>query len=325
MVAEKTSLSTDLREREYTLDWLTALSPIFLIAFCYYRWQALGVVMMAVTGYLAAAVLLQWAGRMTCRIAPAAATGMLAAFCMPATAPLWAAALAGGIAAPLTALPTVLERYKRLRPVARPLLRPALVGFLLVRLAFASETTIYTVPLQWASLDSVSTATPLAALGEPLSVGDGTRLLLGLHAGSIGGGCIPVILLAGAYLLLRRRLRLIAPATMLATVALLSWLVWGTPVYGVLAGGTVLAAVLVADRKYAPAAYGEQAVAGVVAGGMTVLLRGVAGMDGAAAGVLLAGALTPVYGGFLRWSGIALREGWKYTRIAAAQAALAEK
>ena len=315
MVEEKTPVRIDLQEREYTLDWLTALSPILLIAVLYYRWAAVGVVLMATAGYLTAAVLLQWAGLLTCRIAPAVTAGMLVAFCLPATTPLWASALAGAIAAPLAALPGALARIKPTWPISRPLLCPALVGYLLVRLVFPAYTTGYTLPVQWAALDSVSSATPLTGLGEPLSAGDGVRLLLGVHAGSIGGGCVPVILLAGVYLLLRRRLRLIVPGVMLATVALLSWIVWGAPLYGLLAGGTVLAAVLVADRMYAPVSYGEQAVAGVVAGGATVLLRGIAGMDGAAVGVLLAGALAPVYGGFLRWSGIALRKGWHYTRI----------
>lgn len=315
MVEEKISVPVDLQEREYTLDWLTALSPILLIALCYYRWAAVGVVLMATAGYLTAAVLLQWAGVLACRTAPAVTAGMLAAFCLPATTPLWAAALAGAIAAPMAALPGLLARIKPGWPISRPLLYPALVGYLLVRLAFPAHTTTYTMPVQWAPLDSVSTATPLAGLGEPLAINDGVRLLLGVHAGSIGGGCVPVILLAGVYLLLRRRLRLIVPGVMLATVSLLSWMVWGAPLYGLLAGGTVLAALLVADRMVAPASYGAQAVAGVVAGGTTVLLRAAAGMDGAAVGVLLAGVLAPVYAPFLHWSGIALRKAWQYTCI----------
>lgn len=298
---------TDLHDRERALDWMTALSPVLLMALCYFRWQAAGLVLLAVAGYLTAAALLQWAGLQSCRTAPAMVTGMLAAFCLPATAPLWSAGLTGAFAAVVAALPVVLSRYFPGRAFSRPLLCPALCGYLAVRLLFPGAVTAFVMPAQWAAMDGVTAATPLAAFFDPTMAISRTRLFLGLHAGAIGEGCVPVILLAALYLLLRRRLRLIAPGAMLATVSLLSWFVWGSPLYGILAGGTMLAALLLADRVFAPEHKGVQAVAGVVAGGVTVLLRGLAHMDGSAVGVLAACLLSPLYPPLLRLAAKGMR------------------
>ena len=304
----------DLHERERALDWLTALSPIFLIAVCYFRWQAVGLVLTAAAGYVAVTVLLQWAGVCICHTVSALAFGALAAFCLPATAPLWVAALAGGVAASIAVLPQWLHRVRPAWPVSYPLLHPALVGYLFVRLVFPSYTADFRMPYQWAGLDSASGATPLTALTNPDAVENPVRLLTGLHPAAIGEGCVPVILLAALYLLLRSRLRLIAPAVMLATVSVGSWILWQMPLYSLLMGGAVLGALLLADRAFAPAAYGQQALCGFIAGAVVVLMRYHLAMDGTAVAVLVACVLSPLYGPALYWSNKGARWLWKYTK-----------
>lgn len=300
MVEMTPAVTPDIHERERSLDWMTALSPVLLMALCYFRWQAAGLVLLAVAGYLTAAALLQWAGLLSCRTAPAAVTGMLTAFCLPATAPLWCAALAGAFAAVVAVLPGLLSRRFPGHPVSRPLLCPALCGYLAVRFLFPGAVTAFVMPDQWVAMDAVTSATPLCGLWDPTLAISQTRLFLGLHPGGIGEGCIPVLLMAALYLLLRRRLRLIAPGVMLATVSLFSWIGWGSPLYGILAGGTMLAALLLADRTFAPEDMASQAVAGVIAGVVTVLLRGLAHRDGSAVGVLVACLLSPLYPPVLR-------------------------
>ncbi|MBR5524629.1 MAG: RnfABCDGE type electron transport complex subunit D [Clostridia bacterium] len=311
-MTENVPINVDLQERERTLDWLTALSPILLIAICYYRWQAVGLVLTATAGYLAVTALLQWAGVTSCRTAPALVTGMLVAFCLPSTSPLWTAALGGGVAAAVATLPVLLYGWRPTWVISRPLLQPALVGYLVVRLLFPACVSAFHLPKQWDVVDGVAGATPLVALGDPSAVESPLRLLFGVHAGAVGEGCVPVILLAALYLLLRRRLRLIAPAVMLATVSLLSLLIWDMPLYGVLVGGTVLGALLLADRAFAPAAYGPQAVSGLLVGVIVALSRLYWGMDGTAVAVLVAGALSPVYAPALHWSGVGVRWFWKH-------------
>lgn len=291
MHTEASLTPTCIQERERALDWITALSPILLMAFCYYRWAAVLLALPAVAGYLAVAALLQWGGVGRCSVAPGAAAGLLTALFLPATAPLWLAAVAGGVAALFAAVPLLAARWL---PRVRLVLPPALMGYLLVRFVFPAHVQAYTLPVLWASADALPVASNLNPLTHP-AIYSVAHALLGIREAAVGEGCIPVLLLAAGYLLLRRRLRLVAPGAMLLTVTLLSWIVWGLPLHGLLAGSTVLAALVLADREYAPVTYGAQALAGVLAGGAAVLLRALVGEDGCAVGVVLACLLSPLY------------------------------
>lgn len=299
-------------DRENTLDWLTALFPVGLMAVFYFRWQAVGLVLLAVAGYLAAAILLDRFAGLPYRLAAALTTGLTAALFFPAPAPLWAPALAGGLAALVAVLPVLFSRRWPQGVLTRPLLLPAATGCLLVRCVFPATVAAVTMPVQWMPLDREVTS-PLTALGDPASGEMLSRLFLGIHAGPVGEGCVPVLWLAFGYLLLRRRVRLVAPGAMLLTVLVLSWMIWGMPVYSLLCGGVMLGAVLMADKTYCPASYGEQATAGGVAG-LAVVLTRVAGGDGALLGVVLAGALSPVYPGFVRLCRRVARWLWTVVR-----------
>lgn len=287
-------------DRERVLDWLTALLPLLLISVIYYRGQALALLVTAVGGYLMAALLLGWAVKTPwteLRIAPAALGGILAAFCLPAGAPWWLAALLGGVVAAVESVPAFIARVKPDWRLARPLVHPVLLAYLLVRIVFPARFIEYTMPAQFIPVDGIASATPLAALngGEAATL---WRLLFGIHAGAIGEGCAVAGLLGALYLILRRRVRLIAPACLLATVALLSWMLWGAvgyALYALLAGGVLLAALLFADASLAPAAPRDQIVIGIVAGGITVLIRRFGGWaEGVAVGVLAAQVLVPL-------------------------------
>lgn len=280
-----------LQDRDRALDWLTAASPILLIAFFYYRWPIVGLALLAAAGYMAVYALLQWAGLTRMQAPSALAAGVWSALLLSAHTPLWVAAIAGAVAALAAYAPDFAGRWL---PNARPLLHPVLMGWLAVRLIFPSYVQTYTLPVLWAPLDAVPVSTALTPLTDPAGH-DLWQLFLGVRAGALGTGCVPILLLAAGYLLIRRRLRLIAPAAMVTTVTALSWMVWNAPLHGLLAGSTLLVALLLADRACAPAAYGDQALCGVVAGGVTVLLRAFVGEDGCTVGVLVACLLSPLY------------------------------
>lgn len=290
MVETCTQAPTDaLQERERAADWITALLPSVLFALLYYRGAALLLPLLAVGGYLMVCRLLHPYDSLRRQLLPAVLTGLLTAFFLPSTAPYWPAALVGGVAALAAEVPVWLSRKWPQSPFSRPLLCPALVGYMLVRAVFPAALGGFTLPALWQGLDSTaSVAALLADKTVPL-----THLLFGIHSGPLGGTCEVVVLLGALYLLLRRRLRLLAPACMLATVALLSLIIWGRPLGGLLVGGTVFAALLLADRTYAPADFTDQAVVGVVAGAVTVLVRSLTAASGGAVGVLAAGLLQP--------------------------------
>lgn len=281
-------------ERNRSLDWLTALLPPLLISWIYYRFAAVLLELLAIGGYLMAARLLARTNTVSLSPVPAVVTGLLVAFCLPSTTPYWPAALAGGVAAVAAALPGLLYRRWPDSSVSRPLLQPALVGYLVVRWLFPSTVSTFSMPALWSGVDGLSVATPLAAFwGEELLL-DTQHLLFGIRAGALGEVCAVAVLLSAAYLLLRRRLRVVAPLCLLGTVSLLSLCVWNSPLYGVLAGGTLLGALLLADRAIAPVHWHEQAIVGILAGVVIVVCRRLAGVDGTAVAVLLAGGIQPV-------------------------------
>ncbi len=286
-------------DRERILDWLTALLPVLMTAVIYYRGQALALLVTAVGGYLMAALLLTWVEKTSwteLRISPALLSGFVAAFCLPENAPWWLSALLGGIVAAVGAAPRLVGLFKPTLRFAQPLVHPVLLAYLLVRIVFPAHFAEYTMPAQFVSLDSIAGATPLASFhgGDMLDL---WKLLFGVHAGAIGETCAVAILLGAGYLLLRRRVRLIAPACLLATVAVLSWILWGAidyALYAILTGGLLLAALLFADTATAPAAPRDQIVTGIVAGVITVCIRRFGGWaEGDAVGVVAAQVLRP--------------------------------
>ncbi len=287
-------LTNDTTNRERALDWLTALLPAVLMSIFYYRWQAAALELLAIAGYLMAAYLLAPTGTLTPQLFPAMVTGLLTAFCLPATTPLWPAALAGAVAAVTAALPALWNKYLPRLPKAQALVHPALVGYLFIRLLFPGTVDSYTMPAQWSGVDGLTVATPLAVFGGTDMHITHQHLLLGIHAATIGEGCAIALVLGILFLLIRQRLRIVAPVCMLATLSLLSWAVWGSPLYCLLAGGALLGAVILADREYTTPTPGQQALMGVLAGVGIVLLRRFAGMEGTAVAVVAVGLLQPV-------------------------------
>ncbi len=300
-----------IASRERAADWTTALVPTVMMAVLYYRWSAVALMVTAVAGYLAASWLVAWISRQSMPqcIWSSVAPGVLIACTLPATAPWWLSALLGGMVALLVA---VMPCAQKIRLSIHPVLPVAM----LARAAFPTAVAVYTVPSQFVPVDGVTAATPLAlvAAGEPLP--EWWRLLFGVHAGAIGDGCAVAILLGFAVLALRRRVRLVAPGCFLATVMLLAWVLYGswqmalaTP----LLGGCLLGAWLFADELYAPQTALDQAVVGVIAGAVTVLVRQFGSWsEGVAIGVLTGQLLLPLLS-FIYRGTVALR--WRICQL----------
>ena len=282
-------------------DWVTALSPLLLMMVVNYRWAAVWAVLTATAGYAAMTVGWQWLRLTPCRVAPALVCGVLVACCLPSTAPVWVAALAGLTGGVFAVIPSLCNRLFKREVLSCPVYLPALAGYLVVRWLFATYFTAFAQPVMWMPADTVAGATPLAALGDPAAAPELSHLFWGFDAGSMGGGPVPAVVLGGVYLLLRRRLHLIPVGGMVGAVALLSWLFWDMPIYSLLAGGTLLAAVLLGDEALVHVGWKGRLAAGVTAGVVTVLCRVLWRMDGSAVGVLAAGLLTPLLHVIYHW------------------------
>lgn len=276
-------------------DWLTALSPMLLMMVVYHRWAAVWAVVCATAGYAAAMVLWCWLLAQPVHIAPALLCGVVVAACLPATTAVWVAALAGLVAGVAAVLPLLAARLCKDDSIICPLYFPALTGYVVVRYACAAQFAHYTLPVMWAASEGAVSAAPLTALSRGVETAESVhRLFWGFTAGSMGGTCTVALLLGFIYLLLCRRVRLWAPMAMVAVVSALSWCFWSAPAYGLLIGGTLLAALLMGEGSFVFVGWKGQLCAGVLAGGVTVACRLWWGMDGSAVGVLAAGLLIPV-------------------------------
>lgn len=272
-----------MEKRERALDWLVGLLPVVLMAVIGYRWGVPARLLIAMAGYLALTVL-RYKALPTGFFPHALLTAVLVLLILPAAVPVWVAALGGILMAAAEGIPARIGR------VTLPYWHPLAVTYVLLRLVFPTAMTAgFVLPAQWVGMDGISSATPLLALQGGETLHDTWQLFFGVRAGAMGELCVAAVLLGAGYLLLRRRLRLIAPACMLATVSLFSWIGWHSPLYGLLAGAPVLTAVLLADKEAMPPTLADQITAGVTAGAVTVLLRGIGGWaDGTAVGLLMA-------------------------------------
>lgn len=207
----------------------------------------------------------------------AAVTGLLLALNLPVAFPLWQAALGSVIAIVLV--------KQIFGGIGKNFMNPALTARVFLMLSFASSLSQYTAAYDrvWLSAaDAVATATPLASLKEGLLPDlDLIELFLGRTGGCIGEVSTLMLLIGGAYLLIKRVISWHIPVTYLGTVAVLSLLVCRAEgpcltvmLYELCSGGVVLGALFMAtDYVTSPVTRGGRIVFGIGCGALTVLIR----------------------------------------------------
>ena len=134
------------------------------------------------------------------------------------------------------------------------------------------------------------------------------NLFIGTRNGSLGETSTLLLLLGGLYLIWKGYVNWQVPVTMIATVALLTWifgpagLFTGDPVFHVMAGGLMLGAFFMAtDMVTIPMTIKGQLIFAVGAGALTVLIRLVGGYpEGVCYSLLLMNAVTPLIDRFCK-------------------------
>ena len=272
----KTSTSGIMR------DVLIALAPALVAATINFGWRALLVTAVSVLS----CVFFEWAFEKlvkrpsTIGDLSAAVTGVLLAFNLPVSIPLWQVVFGA-----LVAIVAVKQLFGG---IGKNFANPAITARIVMLLAFANTMT------NWNYADAVSSATPLAmmASGENPAV---KTLILGTHGGCIGETCAVALLIGFAYLLFRRVISWHTPAIMTATVFLLTWILGADPVRHVLSGGLLLGAIFMAtDYSTTPSTTAGRILFGIGAGLLTVLIRMYGSYaEGVSFAILFMNILTP--------------------------------
>ena len=167
----------------------------------------------------------------------AVVTGLLLAFNVPSTIPLWMPVVGAFVS-----IVIVKELFGG---IGRNFANPAIVGRMVLAVSFTSRMTAFPFPNTLSGVDALTSATPLAAAGNGAQL-PYLDLLLGTHGGVLGETCSLALIIGGVFLIAVGTIKATIPVTYLATVAVLSAVSGHDPIVQLLSGGLMLGAFFMA-------------------------------------------------------------------------------
>ena len=215
----------------------------------------------------------------------AAVTGVLLAFNLPSTIPLYMVVVGAFVA--------IIMTKELFGGIGRNFANPAIVGRIFLAVAFPVAMTTFVAPhFTLSPVDVVSSATPLSPTAQALAH---LELALGLHMGVLGETSSVAILLGFVYLLVTKTIRWHTTVTYVATVAVMSLLCGYDPVAQALSGGLLLGAVFMAtDYTTSPSTTKGKVVFAIGCGIITCLIRFFGNLnEGVAYSILFMNLLVP--------------------------------
>lgn len=275
-------------------DVLIALIPALLVAVYYFRLPAVMVILACVvSAYVAELVCLKMMKKDSAtKEYSAVVTGLLLAFCLPPTLPVWMAMLGSVFA-------IVIAKHL-FGGLGHNIFNPALIGRAFLLASFPVAMTTWVSPI-----DGVTTASPLGIMKEAAGqqLPSITDLLLGNVSGSLGETSALALLIGGLYLLYKKHIDWRIPGSYLGTVFVLTSIIaaikgYGMefPVFHLFAGGLFLGAFFMAtDWVTSPVTKLGRIIFGVGAGLLVVVIRLKGGYpEGVCYSILLMNVVTPL-------------------------------
>jgi len=294
IVSASPHIRTHRTTRGIMLDVCLALLPALAAAVWLFGARALVVTIVSVASCVGFEALMRviMKKEQTIGDLSAVVTGMLLAFCLPSTLPLWMI--------PIGALVAIVVVKEMFGGIGQNFANPAVTGRIVLMLSFTAQMTTWT-GIRSVGADAVASATPLKMLaiesGEALpGLWD---MFIGRHGGSLGETCVLALLLGGVYLCIRRVITPLIPLCFLGTVAVFSLFAgnfdWSFVAYQLLGGGLVLGAIFMAsDYSTSPAYWKGQIVFAIGCGLVTCLIRFYGNMpEGVSFAILLMNLLSP--------------------------------
>ena len=275
-------------------DVMIALIPALIAALYYFGIAAAKVILTCVLVAVLCEVIAQkiMKREVTVDDGSAVVTGLLLAFCLPPTSPLWMAGIGAAVA--------IIIGKQMFGGLGNNLFNPALIGRAVLLASWPAAMTNWVAPL-----DGVTTATPLGMLKAGAvqhlpSLGD---LFIGNVGGSLGETCAVALILGGIYLLYRGQIDWRIPFSFLGTVFVFT-LIYGTvigeglwyPLFHLLSGGLLLGAFFMAtDWVSSPITQKGKLIFGCGCGILVVVIRLFGGYpEGVCYSILLMNMITPL-------------------------------
>lgn len=203
----------------------------------------------------------------------AVVTGLILAFNLPSTVPLWIAAIGSVVAI------IVVKQF--FGGIGQNFANPAITARIVLLLSFATKMSgsNWVAPLSWRGADAVTTATPLALYGdETATLPSLLDMFIGNRAGSLGETCTVALLIGGIYLIARKVISFKIPVAYLGSFAVIMLIAGKGDLeyvaYHLMSGGLFLGAFFMAtDYSTSPINTDGKYIFGVGCGIITALIR----------------------------------------------------
>ncbi len=270
IITSSPHLHCGMTTRGVMLDVLIALSPAAAASILLFGWRSAAVVLVCVASCIAAEYLSRIILKrpQTVGDLSAVVTGVLLAFNLPASVPLWQAAIGGVVA--------IVVAKQMFGGLGQNFVNPALVGRIVLMASFPEDMNRWVTPLQGASgVDTTTSATPLEVVIQGGEMNYSLQeLFVGIRPGSLGETCVLALILGGLYLVIRRVISPTIPLVYIGTVFVMTWLLGQNPFIHILSGGLMLGAIFMAtDYTTTPINKTGKIVFAVGCGLLTVLIR----------------------------------------------------
>lgn len=247
-------------------------------------------------------------------------TGLLLAMNLPANLPIWIVVIGALVAIGLGKMV--------FGGIGNNIFNPAILGRVFLLISFPQQMTTWPAPRKLiesgieavssatASVDAVSSATPLAIVKGIVKGADGFSVdqlstawdvLIGQMAGSLGEVSAIALILGFVYLLVKRVITWHIPVSILVTAYLFAGMMhlinpvlYVDPLIHILSGGMLLGAIFMAtDYVTSPMTKSGQIIYGVAIGLITILIRLYGAYpEGMSFAILLMNAFTPMINRF---------------------------
>lgn len=263
-------------------DVVIALAPAAVYGCILFGWQAAAVLAVCIITAVASEFLWNLALKKPQSVGDISAvvTGLLLGMNLPASIPLWQAAI-GSVAA-------IIVVKQMFGGIGCNFANPAIAARIILLVSFPGSMTKFTEPVS----DIVTSATPLAAESGTYTL---KSLFFGMHPGSIGETSAFLLIVGGIYLLLRRVISPVVPLCFIGTVAVLSLISGEDLAVSLFGGGLMIGAIFMAtDYTTSPTTALGKAVFGIGCGIITFVIRKFGALpEGVSYSILLMNILVP--------------------------------
>lgn len=265
IVSPSPHISSPINTRKIMLDVLIALVPALIASIIFFGVRAFIVTIVCALS----CVIFEYLSRRlmkrnnTISDLSAVVTGVLLAFNLPVTIPLWIAVLGSFFA--------IVVVKQLFGGIGQNFANPAITGRIFLFVSFAVHMTTWVKPFYYTNkVDMVSSATPLVNM-DGVSTLD---LFLGNVGGCLGETSALALIIGGIYLVIKKVISPIIPLTYISTVFILTLVLGENPLNQIFAGGLMLGAIFMAtDYSTSPSTNKGKFIFAIGCGLITVAIR----------------------------------------------------